>query len=88
MVKPHEFKVGDAVRVVMIPPDLSDSAEIDTRAVFARALGKTFRIVGFNELGHLELVVAERHPSASTYKSNTIWIEPQFVEAVSNGSTI
>jgi hypothetical protein len=81
MVKPSssKFKVGDFVRVVKIPTDLHDAARIDTPEVFKRALEKTFRVEGFNELGHLKLVVAERHPSQDTYESDTIWIEPQFV---------
>jgi len=78
-----KFKVGDFVRVVKIPSVLQDSAHIDTPGVFERALGKTFRVEGFNDLGHLELVVAEHHPSSDNYQSDTIWIEPQFVTPVS-----
>ena len=85
MVKPRisKFKLGDFVRVVKIPADLDDRAGIKTPQVFDRALGKTFRVEGFNELGHLELVVAEHQLSQNSYESDTIWIEPQFVVSVS-----
>jgi hypothetical protein len=84
MVKPRarNFAVGDLVRVEQIPTDLRDTASIGTPQMFEQALGKTFRVQGFNALGHLELIVAEHHPSADTYESGTIWIEPQFVSLV------
>jgi hypothetical protein len=81
-MKALKFKVGDRVRITKIPPDLTDSAGIDTPGVFKRALGRTFRIEGFDEHGHLELVVAERRPSSKRYESETIWIEPEFVARV------
>lgn len=65
-----KFKVGDRVTVTGLPPDLDDRAQIDTPGVFRHALGKTFRIRGFDEHGHLELQVT---------KSDYIWIEPEFV---------
>ncbi len=75
----QKFKVGDRVKIKKIPPDLTDSAGINTPGAFKRALGRTFRIEGFDEHGHLELVVAERRPSSNRYESDTIWIEPEFV---------
>ena len=68
--KQRPFKVGDSVTVKRIPADLTDSASIGTPDVFRRALGKTFRVEGFDDYGHLELVVT---------KHDTIWIEPEFV---------
>jgi hypothetical protein len=76
------FALGDLVRVEHIPDDLHDTAGIGTPEVFEQALGKTFRVEGFNAVGHLELVVVDNHPSADTYESDTIWIEPQFVSLV------
>jgi hypothetical protein len=84
MVKSGEsgYRVGDLIRVVKIPSDLHDAAGIGTPDVFRRALGRTFRIEGFDKYGHLELVVAERKASEDRYTSDTIWIEPGFVEKV------
>ncbi len=82
MPRVKKFEIGDLVSVEALPSDLRDTAGIDTPQVFEQALGKTFRVQGFNALGHLELVVAEQHPSAHTYESDTIWIEPKFVSLV------
>ena len=83
MVKRREIRKGDMVRLISIPPDLDDRAGIGTPQVFQSALGKTFRVEEISEHGHLELVVAEHHPSSDTYESDSIWIEPHFVERVS-----
>ena len=83
MVEPRDIGKGDMVRVIGIPSDLDDRAGIGTPQVFEAALGKTFRVEDVSEQGLLELVVAARHPSTDTYESDTIWIEPNFVEKVS-----
>jgi len=77
-----KFEIGDLVRVEGLPSDLGDFAGIGTPQVFEQALGKAFRVQGFNALGHLELVVVEQHPSAHACESDTIWIEPKFVSLV------
>ena len=77
MVMQRTFHIGDMVRVIKIPPDLDDAAGIGTPDVFARALGKTFRVEGIGEYGHLELVVSQR---------DSIWIEPEFVEAIGDAA--
>ena len=82
MVKPREIRKGDMVRVVAIPPDLDDRAGIGTPQVFELAPGKTFRVEGIGKYGHLELVVRQTSTDSS-YTSDTIWIEPEFVEKVS-----
>lgn len=79
MKKTPQFKIGDRVTITKLPPDLDDRAEIGTPGIFRRALGKSFRVEGIDEDGHLELVVAERRPSLERYESDTIWIEPEFV---------
>ena len=68
--KPHAYILGDLVTVIRIPPGLKDVKGLQTKRVFRRALGKTYRIEGIAEFGHLELIVTKR---------DTIWIEPEFV---------
>jgi len=68
--KRQAFKVGDFVTIKKIPTGLTDTAGINTPEVFKRALGKTFRVEGFDDYGHLKLEVT---------KLDTIWIEPEFV---------
>ena len=67
-MKPREIRKGDMVRVIGIPGNLHERAGIGTPRVFESALGKTFRVEGIGEYGHLELVVS---------CSDTIWIEPE-----------
>jgi hypothetical protein len=86
MVKPHTFKVGDTIRVVGIPPGLHDAAGIGTPAVFRDAVGKTFRVEGLDEHGNLELEVWRTDLSTAPTVPDTIWIEPDFVEAVDDGT--
>jgi len=69
-MKAKTFKIDNRVRIVRIPPHLTDSAGIDTPGVFRRALCKTFRVEGLDAQGWVELVVT---------KTDTIWIEPEFV---------
>lgn len=76
------FKIGDRVTVTGVPPDLHDGAGLDTHGVFQRALGKTFRVEGIDDYGHLELVVAESRPSPGRFESDTIWIAPELVSLV------
>ena len=77
--KNQSFKVGDFVTIKKIPKGLTNSAGIGTPRVFRQALGKTFRVEGFDDYGHLELVVREQRPAIDRYQSDTIWIEPEFV---------
>jgi hypothetical protein len=79
MVKPRNIEVGDTVRVIAIPPDLHDSAAIGTPEVFAAAVGKTFRVEGIGEYGHLELIVSGSDTiglSRSSRKLSTIPRQP------------
>jgi hypothetical protein len=87
MVTRRDIEKGDMIRIISIPPDLDDRAGIGTPQVFEAALGKTFRVEEISEHGLLELVVSERHPSSDTYQSDTIWIEPDFVEKVNASGT-
>ena len=75
--KPRAFKRGDLVTVIRIPPGLKDVEDLQAKRVFRRALGKTYRIEGIGEFGHLELVVTKR---------DTIWIEPEFVVLASGAA--
>jgi hypothetical protein len=86
MVKPHQFRIGDLVKVVQIPPDLNDAAGICTPELFQRVVGKTLRIDGFGRYGHLELNVLDDASQAPDYCHQTIWIEPEFVKAADDAT--
>jgi hypothetical protein len=65
------MKIGDLVVVIGVPSALPDG--MGTRELFAKCLGRTFAIVGF-ENGLVELEVGEVLGEPSYMHS--IWIEP------------
>ena len=65
------MKIGDLVVVTGVPSALPDG--MGTRELFAKCLGRTFAIVGF-ENGLVELEVGEVLGEPSFMHS--IWIEP------------
>jgi hypothetical protein len=69
----RRLQVGDWVRLADIPPAVT-SLPGQTRAVFRRALGQTFRIEAFDEYGHAELDVSRK-----VAKYNWIWVEPEYL---------
>jgi hypothetical protein len=75
------LKVGDLVRVVAVPPDVTRLPK-KTREAFRYAVGKVFQIEGFDGFRNIELVVRERRPARDKYESETIWITAEFVVAV------
>ena len=79
------------MRVIRIPPGLDDRADIGTPKVFAAALGKTFHVKEITEHGLLELHLRDSGREAKRLGDGVhiIWIEPEFVEKVSeNGKQI
>jgi len=64
-----DLKIGDWVRVVAVPLTIKDMPE-ETKEAFSNAVGHTFQIVSFDELGCLHL---ELWPKISL---DTIWLEP------------
>ena len=67
------LEVGDWVRLIAVPPGVARMPE-ETRAVFAAALGRTFRIEAFNEYGLAELDLTRK-----VARLHTIWVEPQYL---------
>lgn len=69
------MQVGDKVEIVTIPDDLPEN-DLKTRSLFKACVGRTFRIVGFQD--HLlELEVGEVLGQEAFVHS--IWIEPEHV---------
>lgn len=69
----REMRVGDWVRLVVIPPDVAKMPR-ETRAVFRFALGKTFKVEDFNEYGLAELDLNKK-----LREHHTIWVEPEYL---------
>ena len=67
------MEVGDWVRLVAIPPGVKQGPR-ETRAIFRRALGQTFKVQAFDEYGHAELDLSRK-----VARLNTIWVEPGYL---------
>lgn len=87
-----DFKVGDRVLVIDIPEDTKDpkadlkspeAREMRTAELFRFCLGKTFTVYGFGRYGHVELRAGQNREVRKKFGwSETIWIEPEFLEIV------
>ena len=67
-----DLAVGDWVRVVQAPVSIGSFPE-ETKTAFSNAIGRTFRIQSFNEIGWIELWFHD-NPCL-----DSIWIEPFLV---------
>lgn len=68
------IEIGDWVRLIRIPPALAAMPRA-TKVVFRKALGKTFKVEGFNPVGMAELDLTQK-----VAKFNTIWVEPDCLQ--------
>ena len=69
----RDVRVGDWVRVVSVPASIARMPR-DAKRAFARAVGKTFQIEAFDQLGCAELDLTGK------VGFDTIWIEPFCVQ--------
>jgi hypothetical protein len=74
------MKVGCKVKVMGIPDGLEDYPDFPTKSTFIKCVGREFVIAGFNEVGMAELNISSVNGSVG----ETIWIEPDFLELISN----
>jgi hypothetical protein len=79
------MKTGDKVRLIRVPDAVRDDANFPTRGIFLQCVGRVFPIVGFQHVDGLradliELEVGEVVGKAACQE--TIWVEPDCVEAV------
>jgi len=77
-----EFRIGQRVRVVSLPPLVDMPRE--TQAIFSKCFGQVIRIDGVGPYGHLELNVLDDGSQAPDCCHHTIWIEPEHVEMASD----
>jgi len=86
------FKIGDRVRIIDIPEDTKDpktdlksneAREMRTAELFRFCLGCEFTVYGFGRYGHVELRVGKNREVRKKFGwSDTIWIEPKFLQRV------
>jgi hypothetical protein len=72
-------KVGSEVRVIGVPDGLEDYPDFPSKSTFTKCVGREFVITGFNDIGMAELDISSVNESVG----ETIWIEPKFLELVS-----
>ena len=72
------MKIDDRVRIVGVTSGLTDDNELNTRSLFEPCVGREFPVMEI-EQGLLELHVGEVNGKPAFMES--IWIEPEFVEA-------
>jgi hypothetical protein len=77
----REFRAGDRVRVLRVPAGVMSKCPEESRVAFRLALGKTFNVQGANDIGWLELDLGAEADELLGASGNTIWIEPDCVEA-------
>jgi hypothetical protein len=81
------MKIGDLVRVIGIPEDLSEDAPpggLSTKAVFEQSMGWVFPIIDITPEGLVELEVGEA-VGVEPYL-HSIWLEPEFLTAEENSN--
>jgi len=86
------MKIGDRVRLTRVPPPTEaaryDHDDMHTRTVFQQCVGHVFRIRGIGtnsphgETDDLELWVHRGADCGNVVKADTIWVEPDYVQAV------
>ena len=77
------MKVGDTVRLIGIPPGLSDDDELRTRSLFEKCLGKSFRIVELETVEGLSYKLVKLNVGQVLGKSDyldSIWVEPEYLK--------
>jgi hypothetical protein len=79
------MKAGDRVRIIGVPSDTRDDAELQTRALFEECVGKVFVIAAVEHVKGLScelLRIDVGHIVGKAPYMETIWVEPQYVETV------
>ena len=77
------MKIGDVVRLIGIPPGLSDDDELRTRSLFEECLGKSFRIVDLETVEGLSYKLVKLNVGHVLGRSDyldSIWVEPEYLK--------
>ncbi len=75
------FKVGNRVKLIKIPPQVEHARRRfpETFSIFQKAVGKEFRVQGFDDYGHVELWLREDGSEDTGGAAHTVWVEPEFL---------
>ena len=88
------IEVGDRVRIERMPPDVEarsdEDDEMRTKEVFRQCVGRVFRVRGvgtnsiYEDTGHVELWVHNGDDCDDVAAADTIWVEPEYLEIVTD----
>lgn len=83
-MKAPQLKVGDRVRMIMVPPQVEQdqSRFPETFAIFHKAVGRTYRVRGYDEYGQVELWLLDDGSEDNRGVKHSVWVEPDFMSAV------
>ncbi len=77
---------GDRVEVIRVPPGIHDKDDLNTKSVFEKYVGHIFDVIEVENVEGLGTILVRLDVGDILGKQSwedTIWIEPDFVELVS-----
>ena len=77
------MKVGDAVKLIGVPPGLRDDADLQTKTLFEKCLGRTFEVKAIDTiegLPHPMIELHVGHVDGAEDFTQSIWVEPEYLE--------
>jgi hypothetical protein len=77
------MKPGDIAKLIGIPPDVRDDAELQTRTLFERCLGQSFVIAEVESFDGVPFPLARidvGHVIGKMPWEHTIWVEREYLQ--------
>jgi len=77
------MKTGDTVKLIGIPLNLPEHADLQTRTLFEKCLGQTFVVLGLEDVEGLPYPLARLdvgHAIGEENWKHTIWVEPKYLQ--------
>jgi hypothetical protein len=77
------MKAGEIVKLIGIPPNLSDEEDMRTRTLFEKCLGKSFVVEAVESVEGVSFPLAKLdvgHVIGEESWKQTIWVEPEYLQ--------
>lgn len=77
------MKAGETVKLIGIPPNLSDKEDMPTRTLFEKCLGKSFVVEAVESVEGVPFPLAKLdvgHVIGEESWKHTIWVEPEYLQ--------
>jgi hypothetical protein len=79
------MKAGDVVKLVGIPPNLSDAKDLATRMIFEKCVGQVFVIAAVESVQGVPTPLARLDVGDAVGQEpwkHTIWVEPEYLQLI------